>query len=108
MDSTQLATQTVYDPSNQNQPQDNSSHSNSVSPTIPSHQLPLNITAAIASTQDHTAKSDQLDSITTVPTTSPISWPTRYFGEIPTGIDQQPSPEQLIQQQMLNQSRLMQ
>ncbi|KAF9169063.1 hypothetical protein BGX20_010858 [Mortierella sp. AD010] len=97
----------VYNPSNQNQPQNNtSSTQENSSPSTAPAQLPLNITATIAS-QDHSVKSEQLDPSATVTTaTSTISWPTRYFGgaEVPIGIDQ-PSPEQLIQQQMLNQSR---
>ncbi|KAF9360654.1 hypothetical protein BGX26_008331 [Mortierella sp. AD094] len=106
MESTQLINRSVYSPSNQNQPQNTSSTQENSSPSTVPAQLPLNITTPIAS-QDHSVKSDQLDpSATVAPTSSTISWPTRYFGgaEVPIGIDQ-PSPEQLIQQQMLNQSR---
>ncbi|KAF9430578.1 hypothetical protein BGZ76_000782 [Entomortierella beljakovae] len=66
-------------------------------------QLPLNLTVA---SQDISLKSTQFDaSVSAASNSSNISWPTRYFGgaEVPIGIDQ--SPEQLIQQQMLNQSR---
>ncbi|KAF9103039.1 hypothetical protein BGX27_010760, partial [Mortierella sp. AM989] len=109
MESTQLINRSVYDPSNQNQPQtatllqENSSTSNTVSPNLCPAQLPLNLTATIAS-QDPTVKSELDPSATSSSAT--ISWPTRYFGgaEVPIGIDQ-PSPEQLIQQQMHNQSR---
>ncbi|KAG0310295.1 hypothetical protein BGZ99_000466, partial [Dissophora globulifera] len=85
------------------------------STTVASLQSPALPTAIAMTHQDHSSKLDALDSSVnavsaadsvTAATAGMASWPTQYFsgGEVPIGFEQ-PSPDQLIQQQMLSQSR---
>ncbi|KAF9963685.1 hypothetical protein BGZ70_007247 [Mortierella alpina] len=66
----------------------------------------MNTTASMPSlsAQEYGIKLDQLDP--SVAAAVAASWSTRQFSgvELPNGLEQ-PSPEQLIQQQMLSQSR---
>ncbi|KAF9944252.1 hypothetical protein BGZ65_012344, partial [Modicella reniformis] len=73
-----------------------------LSPNLGSSTSPSSIT-----THEHAGKLDQLDP--SAQAAAAASWPQRYFGpakDVHITFDQ-PSPEQMMQQQMLNQSRLL-
>ncbi|KAG0256094.1 hypothetical protein BG011_004757 [Mortierella polycephala] len=97
----------ILNSSNNNVPQGTTSPSSALSPNIatPNSAPVPSATASMSSItpQEYAVKLDHLD--TSVAAAVAASWPTRHFGgaEIPIGFE--PSPEQLIQQQMLSQSR---
>jgi len=97
-----LITRSVYDDSNSTLPQGMSSPS-ALSPNLGSTTsptpAPLTV-STMASAHDHADKLDQLDP-------SSQAWSSRYFGQSKDVhiTFEQPTPEQMIQQQMLSQSR---
>lgn len=108
MEATTLITRSVYDPSNQNNnnaslPQGMSSPPTALSPHLGSTTSPTPAPLTVPTMAYEPAdKLNQLD-----PSTPTVAWPQRYFGstkDVHIAFEQ-PSAEQLIQQEMLSQSR---
>ena len=85
-------------------PNTTSSSAATVPTTLPSTSMNNTASMPSHSAQEYGIKLDQLDP--SVAAAVAASWSTRQFSgvELPIGLEQ-PSPEQLIQQQMLSQSR---